>query len=1050
VTALATRAKRQLLGKQLLRNRKLPGRRQLLFVSVGASCFGVQYAALTAMAAAGVNRPLANALGFVLSAQLNFVLSSRLTWRDRRARTTRTLWARLISYNGTALISLAVNTAVFSLVYQRVGNLAGAAAGVISGMCVTYLVCDLLIFRDHRSARSQAGGLSAALTVPPAGTGFEPEMSQVMGNGSGQVSGNGSGQVVTNGSGPRRPAALAPWPPAMYAPANGNGAAHDGVAVIMPAYGEERNLASTVTDFLRVLELDGVPHCVVVVNDGSPDRTGEVAERLAAEHPGRVLVVHHDVNRGYGAAVATGIKTGLELNGHRWLFLTDSDGQFEAAELPSFLAAARLERADAVVGYRTQRADPWYRRLNGSLWTAASRILLRVGIRDVDCAYKLIERRSMQGLVLKGEAATISPELIAKLRLREARIIERPVEHFPRQYGEQTGARLSVVLRSMLGLLGLTLEIAAQRRSGRLLQRLVHPKDAVLAVTTLAAVGASVGGYLYFLHRGVTLAYPDAISHLLIARRVLDSPTAGAAQLGAVWLPLPHLLSLPFIWVNAWYYSGFAGSLISMTAYVMTVRYAYRTAARLTRRRAGGVVAAVTFGANPNVLYLQSTPMTELLLIACTAATVYYLMRWCQTGRYVHLAATAAAALLASLTRYEGWVLCLTVAGIVVYVAWRRAGSAGSGQLLADDRGGRPKRGLWSRLRAVEANLIFYGCLGLSGIAGWVLWNAVIFRDPLYFQTGPYAKPSLWVSHSEKAIGHWGVSAMTYLYAMADNAGVLVLALSAVGFAYYLARTRLRTDTIAPLALTAFVPFYVYALHSGQRPLHVTQISGSLYNVRFGLLMVLPAAIFMSFLVTAVTDGTSRTWLRRGAFAVLVLAGAAGALLVARGGVDTLTEAVTFRAAPAEQANAAAAAWLRSHYSGGKVLMESFGNETVTFGSRILLGEIVYEGSFRQWEPDLAHPGSHGIRWIYMRQTPGGQDQVYRQLHGSAQLAGYRLVYHDAARLIYERRSYERPAVTGSFSFLPRPPRGPRPSVRRHHSRHHGHRYPSRRGGAQV
>jgi glycosyltransferase involved in cell wall biosynthesis len=120
----------------------------------------------------------------------------------------------------------------------------------------------------------------------------------------------------------------------------------------MPAYGEERNLAATVTDFLRVLQLDGVPHCVVVVNDGSPDRTGEVAERLAAEHPGRVLVVHHDVNRGYGAAVATGIKTGLELNGHRWLFLTDSDGQFEAAELPSFLAAARLERADAAGGHQ--------------------------------------------------------------------------------------------------------------------------------------------------------------------------------------------------------------------------------------------------------------------------------------------------------------------------------------------------------------------------------------------------------------------------------------------------------------------------------------------------------------------------------------------------------------------------------------------------------------------------------------------------------------------------------------------------------------------------
>jgi hypothetical protein len=833
--------------------------------------------------------------------------------------------------------------------------------------------------------------------------------------------------------------ALSPWPGTTHAPANGNGQ-HEGVAVVMPAYGEERNLTPTVCDFLRVLESAGIPHCVIVVNDGSPDRTGEVAERLAAEYPGRVLVVHHEVNRGYGAAVSTGVRTALEFVGHRWLFLTDSDGQFEAAQLPSFLATALRERADAVVGYRPHRADPRYRRVNAALWTAASRLLLRVGIRDVDCAYKLIERRSLQGVVLTGDAATISPELIAKLRLRDARIIERPVEHYPRQYGEQTGAKLSVVLRSLVGLLALTLEVSGQRGPGRLVRRLLHPADGALAVTTVAAIAASVASYAYFLHRGVTLAYPDAISHLLIAKRVIDSPTVGAAQLGAVWLPLSHLLSLPFIWVNAWYYSGFAGSLISMIAYVLTVRYAYLTATGLTGSRAGGVVAALAFGGNPNVLYLQSTPMTEILLVACTAATVYYLMRWCQTGRYIHLAATAAAALLASLTRYEGWVLCLAVGAIVTYVAWRRAGAADGDYLAANGRDGHRRWRLWSRLRAVEANLIFYGCLAASGIAGWVLWNAVIFHDPFYFQTGPFAKPSLWVSHSEKAIGHWGVSAMTYLYATADNAGTLALALAVVGFGYYLFRTRFRIDAVAPLALTAFAPFYIYSLYSGQRPLHVTQISGSLYNVRFGLLMVLPIAIFMSFLVSAVTSSGSSIWLRRGAVGALALAAIAGAGLVARGGIDTLTEAVTFRAAPGEQANARAALWLRAHYNGGKVLMESFGNETVTFGSRISLGEIVYEGSFRQWDPDLAHPGSHGIRWIYMRQTPGSQDEVFRRLHGSSQLASYRLVYHDPERLIYERREAARAAA----DTVHQPP-GPRYALAGHGHRDLGHR--DRHGG---
>jgi hypothetical protein len=413
---------------------------------------------------------------------------------------------------------------------------------------------------------------------------------------------------------------------------------------------------------------------------------------------------------------------------------------------------------------------------------------------------------------------------------------------------------------------------------------------------------------------------------------------------------------------------------------------------------------------------------------------VYYLMRWCRTGRYIDLAATAAAALLATLTRYEGWVLCVAVAAIVAYVAWRRTGPARGGDPAGDGRAPGGARSLWSRLRGVEANLIFYGALAGSGIVGWVLWNAAIFHDPLYFQTGPYAKPSLWVSHSEKAIGHWGVSAMTYLYAMADNAGTLALALGTVGFAYYLIRTRFQISTVAPLALTVFVPFYVYALYSGQRPLHVPQIFGSFYNVRFGILMVLPTAIFLSFLLAAVADKTVSAWLRAGAVTALAVAAVAAAGLIARAGIDTLTEAVAFRATATEQANARAALWLRSHYDGGKVLMESFGNETVTFASRISLGQIVYEGSFRQWEPDLAHPASHGIRWIYMRQTPGSQDDVFRKLHASPELADYRLVYHDADRLIYEWRGAARQAASLRYQ-----PHGSRPPAGHHRPGRHRH-----------
>src|SRR6202008_3764482 len=95
----------------------------------------------------------------------------------------------------------------------------------------------------------------------------------------------------------------------------------------------------------------------------------------------------------------------------------------------------------------------------------------------------------------------------------------------------------------------------------------------------------SASAYAYFVSKGIALGYADSISHLQIAARTLDSPTAGFAQLGGVWLPVPHLLMLPFVWVDSFYYSGFAGSVISMASYVICCVYIYKTVRDLTKTR---------------------------------------------------------------------------------------------------------------------------------------------------------------------------------------------------------------------------------------------------------------------------------------------------------------------------------------------------------------------------------------------------------------------------------------------------------------------------------
>jgi hypothetical protein len=169
------------------------------------------------------------------------------------------------------------------------------------------------------------------------------------------------------------------------------------------------------------------------------------------------------------------------------------------------------------------------------------------------------------------------------------------------------------------------------------------------------------------------------------------------------------------------------------------------------------------------------------------------------------------------------------------------------------------------------------------------------------------------------------------------------------------------------------------------------------------VLTILPVALFLAYLTVAVLNRASR-WLRAAGYATLCCIIVAATGLVAMSGIDTLKEPEVYQASASQIANDRAAQWLREHYHGGKVLMESFGNESVTFESQIPLGMIIYEGSYRQWLPALHDPLGQGIRWIYMRRAPGGTDEVWQALHGSKELDHYSLVYADPGRLIYRER----------------------------------------------
>ncbi|MDO8433247.1 MAG: glycosyltransferase family 2 protein [Candidatus Binatus sp.] len=231
-----------------------------------------------------------------------------------------------------------------------------------------------------------------------------------------------------------------------------------GLSVFLPSHNEEGNVERIVSAFLAELPRVADNYEVIVVDDGSRDRTGEIADRLAAENP-RVKVVHHPVNRGYGGAVTSGIRASTQ----PYVLLSDGDGQFDPADIERMLPF--VPDYDVVAGHRARRADPLMRRINGKAWTMLVRALLGITIRDIDCGFKLFKRELLDGLELRAHGAMISTELMARLAGRGAKVKEVEVQHLPRLAGEQSGANLKVVTLAFKELFALYRELKDQRRS---------------------------------------------------------------------------------------------------------------------------------------------------------------------------------------------------------------------------------------------------------------------------------------------------------------------------------------------------------------------------------------------------------------------------------------------------------------------------------------------------------------------------------------------------------------------------------------------------------
>lgn len=482
--------------------------------------------------------------------------------------------------------------------------------------------------------------------------------------------------------------------------------------------------------------------------------------------------------------------------------------------------------------------------------------------------------------------------------------------------------------------------------------------------------------YWHFSDLGLTTRYADTRAKLNMARRIFDSPTPGFGQIGGVWLPLPVLLMLLTAWIKPLYTSGLSGSLVAMLAYAGTCVMLFAIGRRLAGA-AGGLCMAVMFGANPHVLYVYSTPMTEPLLMTGIVALTLSLMRLEENPRHIaRLTELAGTALICTLIRYEGWLL-LGVVTCYLVVILLRAGA---------------------RRDEIQARAVAFLALAAQGVFLWLLWETIIFNNPLYFATSKYSAhviDVLYYGYTEN-VGSIARSVHTYLDAMLISFPVWALVLAGLGLTVQGWRIwKQRGSGLASTVLLGIPVFFIFSLYRGQAAIYLAQDADDLhYNIRYGLVSAPLIAVFGGLGIAMSVGQLRRLRLPPVLVSVPAAIALALALLVPAWGRISSgdLEILRDRGATYSKEREATAAWLRENYDSGRVMMEVFKNNDIVFASQISQRRFVTEANLELWEAALDHPETT-VRWVFMSDR---KDDAVRQ----------RLMENPDFHRYYERRFF--------------------------------------------
>lgn len=498
---------------------------------------------------------------------------------------------------------------------------------------------------------------------------------------------------------------------------------------------------------------------------------------------------------------------------------------------------------------------------------------------------------------------------------------------------------------------------------------------ALVAISTAAA-------YISY-SKGVMVAYNDAAAHLNTARRIIDNLTPGLVQIGSVWLPLLHIVELPFVASTFLWKTGLAGSIVSGISFTVAGMYLYKLMYLVSGKVTTALVAVFAYVANPNLLYMQTTAMFEPLLLATLVGAIYYLVLWAKEKTTVHLLLGSFFVMLSTLTRYDGWAMLIASAAAVGLVS------------LSIKKEGK------------EGPIMLFLFMAGFGIFLWLLYNLLIFRDPLYFSRSEFsaaAQQKILAARGQLPTKHsWESSFLTYSLAVVVNNGLVMTAVAIIGVVIYLLALvkNFSLWKLMPLLLLVSYGFNIISLYAGQSVIWMPMLPphfGTYFNARYGLLMLPAIAFFAAYICSKYRPLgiliVAASFIQVYLFSHPQLVPVMGKEI----GIITLQDTVS----SINEQTIAASTFLRDHHNGELILVSSASVDAFIFRAGLPLRYFITEGTSYYWNQSLKDPRTYAGFVVFFNDA---SDRVGTRVSKLPFLkTEYEMVYRDTTYQIWRKK----------------------------------------------